>query len=145
MRKIVSYKIIPALGLVIEVFAGKISIMDAIDLKKKEIEDNDYNPKFNFIVVANEIEADDKLEFDFSKYIDLIKQENKIIGIRKSAILTATPKQVVGGTLYEFAASELPMNFKIVSTVKAAMDWINLSYDFESVVIKNIDNIKNAT
>ena len=46
MKKIVSYKIIPDLSLIIEVFAGTISIADAIDLKRKEIEDKDYNAKW---------------------------------------------------------------------------------------------------
>jgi hypothetical protein len=144
MKKIVSYKIIPELRIIIEVFSGRISILDAIELKKREIEDKDYNFEYNFIVVVNEIETADKSDFDFSKYFDTIKENNRIIGIRKSAILTSTPEQVVGGTLYELAARELPMNFKIVSTIKAAMNWINLPVDCESAIIQNIDIIKNS-
>jgi hypothetical protein len=139
MDKIATYKIIPELKLIIEVFAGKISIIDAIELKRREIEDKDYNLNYNFIVSINELETDDKFEYDFSRYIDTIKEDNRIRGIRKSAIITKTPNQVVAGTLYEFAARELPMNFRIVSTIKAALNWINLSNDFESTITENIE------
>jgi hypothetical protein len=146
MHKIVSYKIIPESKIIIEVFGGKISIIDAIELKKKEVQDKEYNPNFNFIVSINELEFDTNFKFDFSKYIDIIKEDNKIKGIRKSAIITKTPQQVVASTLYELAASELPMNFKIVTTIEAALDWVNLSIDHKPTISENIELLfKNAT
>ena len=125
---------------------GRISIHDAIELKKREINDKDYNPNFNFIVSINEIDTDGKFDYDFSKYIKTVKENKRIYGIRKSAILTKTPKQVVGGTLYELAARELPMNLKVVSTIEAALNWVDLSIDYKSIVLENIELlIKNAT
>jgi hypothetical protein len=146
MEKIVAYKIIPELKLIIEIFSGKISLDDAIELKRKEVLDRAYNSKFNYIVSINEIESEGRFDYDFSKYIETIKEDNKILGVRKSAIITKTPKQVVAGTLYEIASRELPMNFKIVSSIKAALNWIDISNDFETTVTENIELLKkNAT
>jgi hypothetical protein len=146
MCKIASYKIIPELKLIIEVFGGKINMFDAIELKKQEVQDKDYNPNFNFIVSINDVESETNFEYDFSQYIKAIKEDNKIIGIRKSAMITKNPQQVVGGTLYELAVREFPMNFKIVSTIEAALDWIHLSYDNKFSILENIELItKNAT
>lgn len=144
MNKIASYKIIPGLNLIIEVFGGRITIFDAIELKKREINDKDYNPNFNFIVSINEIDTDGKQDYDYSKYIDTVKENTRMYGIRRSAILTNTPKQVVGGVLYELAARELPMNFKIVSTLEAALTWVNLSIDYKSIVLENIELLAKA-
>jgi hypothetical protein len=42
--------------------------------------------------------------------------------------------QVVAGTLYDLAARELPMNFKIFSTLDAAIKWIGLSKIQEPII-----------
>jgi hypothetical protein len=54
----------------------------------------DYNARFNFNVYMSELETEDNLDFYFSKYIDRIKEDKRIIGVGKSAIWTSTPKQV---------------------------------------------------
>jgi hypothetical protein len=144
MNIIAKYKILPDLRLIIEVFCGNISFEDAIEMKKREIQDKDYNPNFNFIVstVDVDISFDEKL---VRKYIDIIKDNPKIIGKRRSALITATPTQVAMTILYELALKDLPMNFKIVSTLQAAIEWVGLSKVHESVIIENIELLKNST
>lgn len=144
MDKIAAYKILPDLKLHIEVFQGSLNIMDLIELKKSEILDEAYNPNFNGIVSIEEIETDSKTEEDFAKYVESVKDNISFIGDRRSAILTKTPGQVVTATLYEIAVKNLPMSFKIVSTIKAALEWVNISYDYESIILENIESIKKT-
>ncbi|MDY0102485.1 MAG: hypothetical protein RBS07_06065 [Lentimicrobium sp.] len=144
MDKIATYKIFPDLRLHIEVFQGPLNIADLIELKNIEILDDSYNPNYNGIVSIEGVQINVKTKEDFAKYIESIKNDFRIIGNRRSAILTKTPGQVVAGVLYERAVKEFPMNFKIVSTIKAALEWINISYDFESLIFNNIELMKKV-
>jgi hypothetical protein len=144
MNKIVSYKIFPELKLIIEVVGGSISIDDFIELKRNEILDKNYNPNYNFIVSVNYLEPSFEDE-QLKKIIDYIKDNRAIIGKRRSAILTETPKQTVASIMYESATKGLPMSFKTVSTIKAAMDWVGVSFEHESFILKNIELMKNSS
>lgn len=137
--KVVAYKILPELKLIIEVLAGSLGIPDAIELKEREVNDSLYNPGYNFIVVANFVEATLDTDVDFSAYIDTLTSSKKMVAPRKSAILTQTPQQVVFGTLYKHAIQTLPIDFKIVSTLKAALKWINLPMELEETIQNHID------
>jgi hypothetical protein len=145
MNERTSYIILPDLKLIIELFSNSTTINDAIELKKLEIKDVNYDASFNFIVLFINIDlrSTDITEIEIKKYVESIKSDKQIIGNRKSAIIAEKPNQVVLGTLYEMIAKELPMNFKIFSTIQAAMFWIGLSSEYESIVLKNIEVLKN--
>lgn len=140
-KKVVAYKILPELKLIIEVFSGSLGILDAIELKEREVNDSLYNPGYNFIVVANFVDANLDTDVDFSTYINTLTNSKKMVAPRKSAILTQTPQQVVFGTLYKHAIQILPIDFKIVSTLQAALKWINLPMELEDAIQNHIDTM----
>ena len=73
MKKNVDYKILPQLNLIIELFSGPIDINDAVELKKREIEDEAYNPNNNHIISLCDIVVYTFYEEETQKYIDSIK------------------------------------------------------------------------
>jgi len=145
MKKVVTYKILPEFRIIIEFVYGQINYLDIMELKKAEIEHKDYNPNFNFIAVIQNAQIS-TTEDEISLYINTIKENSRIIGNRKSAILTSTPDQVVISTIYQLAAEMLPMNFKIFSTIDSALSWIEMPRQSGLKIKSIIENlIYNAT
>jgi hypothetical protein len=146
MNESTSYIILPDLKLILELYTDQSSITSALELKKNEIKDKNYDSNFNFIISFTDLNASPSLaDHEIQRYIDAIKSDKQILGNRKSAILTDKPNQVVIGTFYELAAKELPMNFKIFSSLEAALNWIGLSGEYESIVSDNIEYLKYKT
>ncbi len=143
MNRNVSYKILPELRLIIEYYSGIMEVDDIIELKRMEIKDEKYNPNFNFIVSITDIRIDRINQEAASKLVEFMKEDVKIVGKRRSAILTATPEQVAASIIHREESKELPIYFKTVSTVQAAIDWILLPKEYESTVVKNIELLKD--
>lgn len=145
MNKGTSYIILPDLKLIIELFSDSTTVNDAIELKKMEINDINYDSSFNFLVLFLNIDLPitNVSETEIKKYVESIKSNKQIISNRKSAIITEKPNQVVLGTLYEMTVKELPMNYRIFSSIKAALNWFGLPGEYESIVLKNIEVLKN--
>jgi hypothetical protein len=137
----VSYKIIPELKLILEIFGGKVVLDEFIKLKKKETEDSNYSPDFNFIISLRDLKSDTETLEGIKGYVDFVRENKRIPGNRKTVILTDTPNQVVVATLYESEVRELPMNLKIVSTLKAALQWVGLSAEFEKIIDKYLKSV----
>jgi len=144
-EKTVTYKILPEYQLIIEIFYGGIHYEDVLQLKNIEVADKDYNPGFNFIVVMDQAEMLLK-KSDYEKYVSLIKSDKRIVSKRKSALLTNTPHQVVSMYFYEQAAKELPIDFKVFSTMDSALNWVEIDNDLISKLKTEIEIIvKKAT
>jgi len=141
MEKTIYYKFFPELQLGIEIFFGNIYYSDLIELKEKEIKDSNFNPNFNGLVILNNAYfniSSDEIEA-FKEYL---KKQKQLLGKRKTAILTQTPNQVVNAMLYSIPDKDIPMKFKVFSTIKASINWIGIQPEYEE---KINDIIKNAT
>jgi hypothetical protein len=141
MKKLVTYRIIPDLKLIIEYLKGDIYYKDIIELKKTEIKDKDYNADFNFIFDAQDSEFHFS-EKEVKKYINEIKGIKNVVKSRKSALLTSTPEHVVDGMFYTLAAKELPMNYKIFSTLDASIKWLGISNNSKKVILNILEEFK---
>lgn len=141
MNKILHYKIIPDLKLTIEYFKGKIYLDDIIDFKNIEIKDKEYNPNHNSVGDFRDAELllD---ENQIKEFINYVKINNKNIGVRKSALLTNTPDQVVTTSLYQLNSEGLPMSFKIFSTLESALKWVGISPNDYHKIEKTIQDMK---
>jgi hypothetical protein len=127
MDKIINYSILPELSLIIEYLGGKVDGDDAINLKKIEKKDLKYNPKYNCLVDFRDIEIrmDDEGIKSMSKFIEFFKGEKTVLSLRKSALLTSKPQQVVLSSLLKEFSIELPVYFEIFSTLESSMAFIN--------------------
>lgn len=143
MKNKLVYKIYPELNLILEVCLGSPSLEDLINFKKQEIKDLQYKGNYNIIVNISEIKLDTKYDYNFSKYIELINEESKLLlNKRHTAIYTKSPEQVVFGTLLKKTIEDLPMRLKIVSTLNVALDWAMVSLEKESFIKDEINKLK---
>jgi len=139
-QKKVVYKILPEYRLILEIYFGPIQITDVFELKKIQIEDKDYNANFNFIVFVDRAEML-MTESDYEEYVDAIKTNTKIVGERKTALLTRTPHQVVSMYFYEKAGRNLPISYNIFSTLDSALLWVGIHIDLVVGLRKEIERI----
>lgn len=139
MKKVVYYKLVPDLNLMIEVFCGDIYYSDVLELKAKQIKDTNFNPKYNGLVDVTNA----NLHFSFEeietykKYITTIKG---FMGDRKTSIYTKTPNQVMLSTIYITPDSKIPMHFQVFSTLKASLNWIGMSLINEKRIKEILDS-----
>jgi len=141
MKKCIRYKIISDLKLTVEYYRGAINLEDIINFKNTEIIDEKYNPNYNSI--GDFRDADFFLdEKQIKEFINYIKNNKKNMGVRKTALLTNTPSQVVTSTLYQLNSDGLPMNLKIFSTLESTLKWIDISKSDYQIIDKAVQNMK---
>ncbi len=127
------YIILKEKSLILEYYSGKFQIDELINCKKVIAKDRDYSPGFN---VIHEIRNLDFL-FEISevtKYVKLLSEDKKYLGERKSAMVTQTPDQVIISMGFEMLKKNLPITFKVCSTIEAACVFIGFSQnEFEMI------------
>ncbi|MCU4176239.1 hypothetical protein [Carboxylicivirga sp. N1Y90] len=145
MKKNITYKILPQINIVVEYFSGPIHISDMIAHKKDIIKNIEFYPNINFIADLR----DSQLLYtkqELSEYVGFIKEEKKLNTHRKTAILTSTPQQVAQSTIYESLTKDLPIRFKIFSTLQATLEWVSVKKGLEfSMIEGTILKLKNES
>lgn len=129
------YHIIKDKELVVEVLKGPVKLHEYINLKKQQIEDEDFNSNYNFLidiravefVFSRETEKRMKEYLAFAKPIDALSKE------KKTAIITSTPDQVVYSMINQSLDSR-QITYNIFSTKDAALEWLNLSNEEVAVL-----------
>ena len=93
-----------------------------------------FSPKLNHIVDLNEITFDLNQE-DLNSYAQLLKDNFKMFGEKKIALITSSPNQVVYSTLFKEAQEQLQplQSVEIFSTLKSAYNFININSSFEEI------------
>jgi len=144
MEKIIKYRILPELSLIIEYLGGKVDGDDAINLKIIEKKDPNYNPNYNCLVDFRDtdIYMNDEGMISMSKFIEFFKGEKVVLSKRKSALLTSEPQQVVLSTLLKEFSVELPAYFDIFSTLQSSMVFINCPLSNAQVINDVIIKLK---
>lgn len=142
MKPCIYYKIIPEKKLVIEYFHGALTWEDLINNKEILAREINYNPLFNIIDDVR----DAFIVFEeegLSKFINLINENNKLYGKRKTAILTDTPNQLVNSELLNLRRKEVPFNLKTVSTLHEALKWTEVLENDFPLIEMYLDELKN--
>jgi len=136
------YIIVPDKKLIIEYYCGKYQVNELIVFKEAICADKNYNPNFN--VINDFRDAEFLFEIDeISKYIQFILKTKKSYGHRKSTMLTKTPNQVVTSLGFEMLKKDIPILVKVVSTVEAAIDFIELSLKDKTIIDTCIKQMKH--
>lgn len=141
MKGFVAYKIIPELRLIIEVGKGIVTLDNIIGVKAQQPLDVQYNSTYNFISDIREAELQ-LTEQSILEYVKFAKQNEALCGSRFSAFLTDSPNQVTMATLYELEGVGLPMNYKVVSSLSVALEWVELYDEHYDRVDKEIEMLK---
>ena len=102
-------------------------VEEYINLKKSEIDDPEYNRNFNFIVDLRRVNFKHVESFSkiINSYLERARDIEGLVGEHKTALITNTPDQVVVSTMYR-ATTDLPITIEIFSTIKSALEWLNV-------------------
>jgi hypothetical protein len=122
--------------LVVEIIAGdtKSEIDEHINFKKTLAADPDFDPSFNSIIDLRKINIKSmkEIEATIKYYFRHAKQVPNLLAKRKCALITITPKQVAATFIYK-SFRELPIEYKIFSTVEASLKWLDID-DFDTKI-----------
>ena len=119
------YIILDNKSLVIESYIGNFNVDELIEFKKEVGDDKIYNP--NFDVIHDFRKSEFLFDIDeIAKYISLISKNNKLLGNRKSVMITETPNQFVTSMGFDLMKNKLPIQVKVCSTFGTAFNFIDL-------------------
>ena len=141
MHRHLTYRILPEYRLVVEYFGGTFNMKDYLRLKKEQLNDKLFDPSFNIIGDLRDSEIIASNE-DIQKSISFMFSFPKMLGNRRSAIITATPDQVVFSILFQKYGKDLPMHYEVVSTLDAAIKWVNCSPESITVIRNLLSELK---
>jgi hypothetical protein len=142
MEKLVNYRIMGDLKLILECAKGSAKIEHVKQMKIREISDIEYIPNYNLIIDFRESNID-FLNLDIKSlkgFFDFAKNTEGVISGGKTAFLTNSPEQVVLSSLLKDLGDKLTTNFEIFSSLEAALDYLDISF----VHVKFIDKALNS-
>ena len=119
-----SYRIIKEMRLIVEYHKGVGKLEDAIAFRTIQAADPDFSPDFDIIMDLRDLLFDVQFS-DMKGFGDFYLQNINLMGKRHNALITETPSQVVVATLFKRMNVSLPQTIKVVSTVGAAINWVN--------------------
>ena len=118
-----NYKIIPKYNLVVEQYNGEFTLPYLIDLKSKEERDENYNPSFNMIMDLSKVNIKLSKE-EFDEFISIMDDQKRLLKMKRVAVITQTPDQYVK-TYLILEQTKLPIELTLVSSIEAALVWLN--------------------
>lgn len=132
--KHVNYMILPEHRLILECCKGGATVKDTIAMKKVQIADSFYNPRYNYIVDFRKFEsfinsAKLKTIHDLVEFLKGLGMSNKV------ALLTTKPHQVVVSKhLKELSSNVLSIQFEVFSTLESALKYIYFGSDNSQIL-----------
>lgn len=137
-----NFKIFPDLNLIIEAFIGETTIDAFIKHKEKLIRDDLFNSNYRFITDFRNTTLKVLLEQDISTYISFVKEIFRIDYKSNTAILTATPHQVVVSTLYSIDNQNNFDNACIFSTLEAGIKYLSIEENHRYLIETTLEIMK---
>jgi len=110
--------------LIVEYHKGIGMVQDAVDFRTVQATDPEFSPDFDIIIDLHDLIFDVEVT-DLKEFVDFYLRNLYLMGHRKIAMITETPNQVVATTLFKQMHENLPQSIKVVSTVSAAVVWVN--------------------
>lgn len=142
MKNTYKYKILKDAELVIQFHKNDLTYEDAKKLKLKIINDVDFRHNFSFLIDVRE--AKYKVTEESSKEYGKFVSDNLMSkGLIKIAILTDTPEQVVNATIFALEQCFVSSKYKVFSTLKEAIRWLNIHVNKLDTIISEINRMKN--
>ena len=142
IKSYTTFEIFPSQKLIIEYYAGDISVDILIGIKKEISKHESYNPNYNLIMDMRNSNFlyEREAVTEFTKFF---KSFHAIIGRRKVAYLTGKPNEVVATKVFAQLIGDLEINAQTFSTVPAIVSWFNISDFTEDEFEQIIDRLRS--
>jgi len=137
-----TYRISKENKLITIVQEGTLNLDSMMNFIKTLNKDPLFSPKFDHIVDLNNVLFELSFE-DINKYVQHLESNSKIYGVKKIALITKTPNQVVYSTLFKEAQEQLQplQSVQIFSTLINAYNFIdkeNISFEEVSITLNQL-------
>ncbi len=141
MSKFGTYKIITKERLIVEYHSGDINIIDFMESRKIISSVQDYNPDYDLVFDfrnANMIVNEEDIE----RFVSFFKKFSPLLGKRKSAYLTDTPKHLVVTTLFSQAIKDSSLSPMTFSSIESLVLWLNKKNINKDILTEIIEELK---
>jgi len=105
-----------------------------------------YNPDFDLVFDFRDVNMIVNEE-DIKRFVSFFKEFNPILGKRKSAYLTDTPKHLVVTTLFSKGVKDTSVSPMIFSSIEALVRWLgkkNIDKDILNEIIEELKTLPNS-
>ena len=140
MKNIYKYKILKDAGLVIQYHKNELTYEDTKTLKLKIINDIDFSHNFSFLIDVREVKYK-VTEESTKKYGNFVSDNLISKGIKKIAILTDTPEQVVNATIFALTQGFVSSQYEIFSTLVEAIRWLNVDINKLDIISSELNRM----
>ncbi len=140
MQNIYKYLIIKKVGLVIQFHQNELTYKGIKNLKLDIINDKDFNPNFGFLIDIRKAKIT-LTEEELEDYGNFVANNLKLEGLKRIAILTEQPEQVVKSTIYLLNKRIKPLQYRIFSTLDGALRWLYIDISNIGMVQSEINKI----
>ncbi len=137
-----NYKILPDLKLIIELCINNTTVDSYIKHTKKLLQDDLFNPNYNFLVDFRNTEFIIDYEKDISTYLSFVKTLVSNDYKTKTAILISTPNQVVVSTLYSMDHQNSYDNALIFSSLESGLNYLSFEGNDRYLIETTIEIMK---
>lgn len=127
----------------IALYSGEIALSDMLEMNQRISKDPDFNSNFNIILDVRNMEHLLKFE-EIKMLVDYYsKNTDNMSNIRLEAILSKKEDITAGSILFEKLSDKLPMRFKTVYSLKAALDWVGIRPEYEEMIKYELNELRN--
>ena len=132
-----TYIILKEKKLIIEVLQGEFTIDSYINFKSQEIANPDFSSNYNVITCLRNVDVKSEVQ-DLDNFIHFAKTMINAEVNKKIAIVTATPSQVVIGTLFKIKQLSKLTIVEIFSERISALSWLGFTNNEIEFLIKKM-------
>lgn len=136
-----TYKIIPQLKLIITYFEGKAYLDDLIQLNKRFLVDELYDPSYDMLMDFSNSTAI-AFRLDIYEYFDFMKKNVTLPKTIKNGILYSTSNQQFLISVYKPIAKLFKVNSESFKNVYAYFEWMGFGEEEREIVLDTLEKFK---
>ncbi len=136
-----SYKILPELKIVLDVFSGVTRLREMIEKFTAITSDPSYDPTFHYIGDLRETYVDIS-PAELKSYVEFLSNTVIAFGEQRAAILVSNPRDTALSYLLMNHTERLPFNISVYSGIKDAMFFVQIDSVHQELIEATLQELK---
>lgn len=130
------FSIIPECNVLIEYYAGNVSLPHFLQLKEAESKHPLYSPSLSVITDIRHVDFHSFDKTYVESFVNFITSNPEFVATRKTVIITQTPNQVVWAQMFDDFIRKIGVHVHTVTSPSAAYSWLHIPIDKIPVIEK---------
>lgn len=144
INDIYKYSILEEFGLVIQYHENDITYEGIKQLKFDILSDKAYKSDFVFIIDIRKAKTT-LTKDELTEYGNWVASNLELNDLSRHVLLTSNPEQVVKTTMYLMNKNISLFQYKICSTLDAALYWLNIDTSFYNTIKGEIEKLQQSS